>query len=101
MKVEIYKSDKPDKKYKIVVLDGKTKKTIHIGSKGMDDYTTHKDVERKDRYISRHRARENWTKTGIKTAGFWAYHLLWNKPSIAESIKDIKQKFNIEIFRKF
>ena len=101
MKVEIYKSDKPDKKYKIVVLDGKTKKTIHIGQAGADDYTITKDLEQKNRYTSRHKSREDWTKIGIKSAGFWAYHLLWSKPSLTESIKDIKQKFNVEIFRKF
>ena len=101
MKVELYKSDKPDKKYKIVVLDGKTKKTIHIGQAGADDYTITKDLEQKDRYITRHRARENWNKSGIKTAGFWAYYLLWNKENITKSIKDIERKFNVEIFRKF
>lgn len=101
MKVELYKSDKPDKKYKIVVLDGKTKKTIHIGQAGADDYTITKNLDQKNRYINRHRARENWNKSGIKTAGFWAYHLLWNKETITKSIKDIERKFNVEIFRNF
>ena len=73
------------------------KKTIHFGAKGMSDYTIHKDPERKQRYINRHKKRENWNKSGIKTAGFWSLHLLWNKPSLSASIKDIENKFNVKI----
>jgi len=44
----------------------------------MSDYTLHKDQERKERYLQRHK---NDPKT-IDSAGFWARDLLWNKPSI-------------------
>ena len=100
-KVELHKSERNDKKYKIVLIydNGKTK-TIHIGSKGMEDYTTHKDPERKERYISRHKAREDWTKSGMETAGFWAKHLLWNEPSLSASIKDIEKRFNVNIIKR-
>jgi hypothetical protein len=33
-----------------------------------------------------------WNKSGIDTASFWAYFLLWNKPSIKESYEYIKKK---------
>ena len=36
---------------------------------------------------------EVWSKSGIDTAGFWSYWLLWNKPSIKESYEDIKKRF--------
>ena len=96
MKVELYKSDRQGKKYKIVLVydDGKTK-TIHIGQAGADDFTTHKDEKRKKAYIDRHKKRENWTD--ITTAGFWSRWLTWNKPSLSASIKDIETRFNVNI----
>ena len=73
-------------------------KTIHFGQKGASDFTiNNKDPERKKRYIDRHRKRENWTKSGIKTAGFWSKHLLWNKDTLTASIKDTEKNFNVDI----
>mgnify|MGYP003135937726 FL=1 len=94
MNIILKKSSKPDKKYMVIIDD---KKTIHFGTKGMSDYTIHKDKERKKRYIDRHKKRENWTKSGIKTAGFWSKHISWNKPSLRESIRDTENRFNIKI----
>jgi hypothetical protein len=86
-------SPKADKKYMVVVDD----KTIHFGAKGYSDFTQHKTPERKKRYISRHAKNENWTKSGIKTAGFWSANLLWNKPTLSESIANIEKKFGVDI----
>ena len=33
------------------------------------DYTKHKDKERKDLYVDRHNKNEDWTNSGVKTAG--------------------------------
>jgi hypothetical protein len=100
-RVEVSKSDRAGKKYKIVlVYDDEGTKTIHIGSAEHSDYTEHKDPERKSRYIARHKAREDWTKSGIATAGYWAKHLLWNQPSLSASIKDIGTRHNLKIERK-
>ena len=93
MDIVLKRSDKPDKKYMVKVDN----KTIHFGSKGMSDFTKNKDPERKNRYIARHKKRENWTKSGIKSAGFWSKHILWNKPTIRESIKNTENRFNIKI----
>jgi hypothetical protein len=89
------KSTNPKKKYKVIVTDGERKKTIHFGQAGAEDFTIHKDEERKNRYIDRHKSRENFQDPF--TAGFWALHSLWNKKSINSSLKDIKDKFNIKI----
>ena len=86
----ISKSDKPNKKFKAVI--DKTK-TVHFGQAGASDMTQHKDEERKKRYVERHRKREDWTASGYKTAGFYAKHILWNKPTIQSSIKDINKRF--------
>ena len=90
MEVIIKKSNKPDKKFD-AVIDGK--KTISFGAKGFSDYTLHKDPERKNRYVQRHKNNEDWTKSGIDTAGFYAKHVLWNKPTLKESIKDLNKKY--------
>lgn len=89
-------SFKENKKY-MVLIDNKT---VHFGAKGMSDYTLHKDKERMMRYTNRHRSKENWKKSGIKTAGFWAKHALWNKPSLKASLQDIEKRFNVKIIRR-
>ena len=56
---------------------------VHFGRKGYSDYTKHKDRQRMMRYLTRHRSRENWTRSGAKTAGFWSRWLLWSSPSLS------------------
>lgn len=98
------RSEKPTKKFKVKILSslpgkspGTSIRTIHFGSKGMSDYTKHKDIDRKKRYLARHKARENWNLSGILTPGFWSRWILWNKPSILSSKRDIRNRFNISI----
>ena len=55
----------------------------------------HKNEQRKQLYINRHKNNENWTKSGINSAGFWSRWLLWHLPSITASYQDIKKRFNI------
>ena len=93
--VYFQKSSRPGKKF-MVTVDGKT---IHFGAEGYSDFTKHKDKERKERYIARHRSRENWTKSGIKTAGFWSKHLLWNRPTLEGSLRNTSRTFNLTIRR--
>jgi hypothetical protein len=95
---KLSRSEKPNKKFKVKVeLRSGVAKTIHFGAKGMSDYTINKDPNRKRLYIKRHRAHENWSKSGIQTAGFWSKHLLWNKPSLDESVRDIEKRFRVSI----
>ena len=63
------------------------------GGGGMSDYTLHKDRERMKRYEQRHRHKEDWTKQGLQTAGFWSKWLLWNKPHLGDSIADMEITF--------
>lgn len=92
-KIILRKSHLP--KYKFVVtVNGKQ---IHFGSRGYSDYNHHKDYTRYKMYKLRHRSRENWTKSGINTAGFWSRWILWNLPSFRNSIKDTEKRFNIKI----
>ena len=87
-----------DKKKYMVVLKHNVKgvdkeKTIKFGESRAEDYTIHKDDERKKLYIARHENNENWTKSGVATAGFWSRWLLWNKKTINASLNDIKKTF--------
>lgn len=93
MSYELYKSTRKDKKY--MLFDGKT--IIHFGGGGYSDYTKHKDDARKERYLSRHKKNENWNKSGLMSAGFLSRWILWNKPTIDDSLKDINDRFNIKI----
>ena len=45
------KSDKKDKKFKAIVNDKDSKKTVHFGQAGASDMTKHGDETRKVRYI--------------------------------------------------
>ena len=87
------RSSRADKKFMVKVDD----KVVHFGARGYEDYTIHKDKTRYERYIIRHKARENWTKSGIATPGFWARWLLWNLPSFEASRKDIEKRFNVKV----
>ena len=93
MIIQLSKSTRDKKKYMVIVED----KIIHFGASNYEDYTEHKDPERKQRYLARHRNRENWAKSGINTAGFWSRWLLWGEPTIAASINKIQKKFNVKI----
>lgn len=95
----IEKSDQSSKKFKVSILDPRTDRTrtVHFGATGYSDYTLHKDYERMQRYTIRHQKRENWTKSGIYTAGFWSKWILWNKPSLMGSVRDTAQRFNLQI----
>ena len=81
-----------DNKHKYYIIT-KNEKKIYFGAAGYSDFTQHKNEERKNRYILRHEKNENWTKSGIDSAGFWSRWLLWNKPSIKSSYQDIKKRF--------
>lgn len=92
LKVKLQKSSKKDKKYQVTINN----KTVHFGAAGYSDYTKHKDAQRKQRYINRHKKRENWNKSGVDTAGFWSRWILWNKPTIRDSKSNVQQRFGIK-----
>ena len=95
MDVVISKSERADKKYKSVING---KKTVHFGQAGASDMTQHKDKDRKQRYIDRHKKNENWGASGVKTAGFYSRWLTWNQDTLTKSVDDMNKRFkNINI----
>jgi len=95
MKLEsITPSDSKTKKYKAVfLLDDNKTKTIQFGAKGYKDFTDHKDVDRRYSYLKRHGAREDFNNP--LTAGALSRWILWEKPTIRESIAYFKKKFKL------
>ena len=77
-----------DNKHKYYIITASGKK-IYFGAYGYSDYTIHRDPERKQRYITRHQTNENWTKSGIDTAGYWSRYLLWEEPNINDAYRKI------------
>jgi hypothetical protein len=87
-----------DKKYKYIAyfydpVSKKTKST-RFGAKGYEDYTIHKDINRRQRYRLRH---EKDLKTNDPTrAGYLSYYILWgDSTSLQKNISIYKKKFNL------
>ena len=99
--IYLQESSRNTKKWMVTITkDGDRNFTVHFGGKGYSDYTLHKDPDRMMRYEARHNTKEDWGKSGIKTAGFWSKWLLWNLPSLNKSIKDTETRFGIKIHKR-
>lgn len=62
---------------------------MHFGDSNFEDFTTHGDEERRNRYIMRHMKAEKkyWdhTEDNLMRPAYMSLFLLWNRPSIKES----------------
>jgi hypothetical protein len=86
------KSNRTNKKYYVRELNSNN--SIHFGDSRYEDYTMHRDENRKARYLKRH-SNEDWNDAS--TAGFWSRWLLWNQPTIKGSIKHLEKMFGIKL----
>jgi len=82
--IKLYKARNGTHKFMAVFPDGHV---VRFGRIGYSDYTKHKDKARMEKYLARHRRRENWTRSGARTAGFWSRWLLWSEPSFNKALK--------------
>ena len=89
MRIVIKKSTRSDKKFQATVGN----RTVHFGARGYSDFTQGASKQQREAYLARHQKRENWGRSGIHTAGFYARWVLWNRPSVAASISDLNSKF--------
>lgn len=85
----LYPSKVKGKRYTIYVPRGNRVVKIDFGSSDHDNYTIHKDSERKRLYQIRHK---NDHINDPYSAGFWSWWVLWNKPSLQDSLKDAISK---------
>jgi hypothetical protein len=72
--------------------DGKIK-VVSFGSPDHDNFTIHKNEKRKQQYLARHK--KDLQTNDPTRAGYLSYYLLWNKPTLKDSIKDYKMRFNL------
>lgn len=91
----ITKSDRPEKKYYAEFeSEGRVRRT-YFGAAGMKDFTSFSPVEREERkrrYLARHKTSENWSNP--ESAGALSRWILWNKPTVSESLRDYKKRFH-------
>jgi len=90
--LEIKKSKNKNKKYDAIIGD----KVISFGAKGYPDYTNNSYDDpkaKRELYIKRHKAREDWTKIN---SGSLSRFILWGDSSdINKNIRDYKKRFNL------
>ena len=94
MKIVIQKSNNKHKKYQ--ATDGQ--KTVHFGDSRYQDFTQHKDEQRKKNYISRH-SNEDHSVSNALSPAFLARHVLWSEKSVPESVRKLNKKYNSVQFR--
>ena len=85
---------KTKKKMAVFMMSDGTRQTVYFGQAGASDFTKNKDPKRKENYLERHRARENWNDP--LTAGALSRWVLWNMPTLKASIADFKKRFNLK-----
>ena len=73
-------SKRKNNKYVATLPSGKE---VHFGSPKYQDYLTHKDKDRRDKYLARATKIKNksgeLTYTNPESANFWSVNLLWPK----------------------
>ncbi len=90
--ISLRQSDRKNKKWEVIVEDGEKFHTIHFGDTRYEDYTQHGDAERRERYLNRHKSREDWENP--LTAGFWSRWLLWgNSRDLMTNLRFVKRNF--------
>jgi hypothetical protein len=98
IKLEI--SNRKNKKYKMnfyILVNNELKKikTTHFGDNRYQDFTTHNDIKRKERYLNRHRKNENWNN--FFSAGSLSRYILWNDLTLKDSLSDYIKRFNLKL----
>lgn len=92
MEVVISKSNKSDKRLQARYAN----KTVHFGAQGGSTFIDHGDPKLKGNWEARHRVRENWQD--YSSAGALSKHLLWNKPTLQASIRDLNARQKMYLF---
>lgn len=92
--LRIEPAQNPKKKWRAVFQSDTKEKHTEFGDSKSEDYTQHRDKERRDRYRKRH---EKDLKTNDPTrAGYLSYYILWgDSTSMKKNIQDFKVKFGL------
>lgn len=98
MNVRIQPSPLKGKAYRAVFTRRKDQATTHtdFGSSSHANYTIHHDEKRKANYLSRFRKLIERYADNPQAPTTLSTMLLWNKPTLEESLKDYKKKFGMK-----
>ena len=93
--IDIKPSPNKEKKFRATFYINNKKDYIHIdfGARGFEDYTIHKDPERKKRYIERHKRNENWNDP--LSPGALSRYILWEYTDLNKAIREYKKRFKL------
>ena len=95
--VKITPSKAKNKKFTAIFYDdqGKKIKTAQFGDSRYQDYTMHKDKQRRDKYRSRHK--KNLAKTTYMSPAYLSYYILWgDSTSLNTNINKYKKMFKLK-----
>ena len=118
MRVELASSPRRGKKFRVTFADGAY---VDFGASNYSNYTKHGNASRMRSYLRRHGGKippklekmtnvrkihtdalkvrssttEDWTRSGVRTAGFWSRWLLWSKPTLEGAKRHITRRFGI------
>lgn len=93
----IEKGTAKNKKWKAIFYDdqGKKLRTSQFGDNRYQDYTQHKDKERRKRYLERHK--KDLSKGNYMSPGHLSYYLLWGRSvALDDNIKQYKKIFKLK-----
>lgn len=104
--VDIVQNPTAKKKFKAVFeIDGE-EESVTFGARGYRDFTLVNDknskfylpkmadrIKVRDQYLKRHAKNEDWDDP--YSAGALSRWILWNKPTIEESLADYLERFNL------
>ena len=92
----IEKGSAKNKKWKAIFYDDKGKKikTVQFGDNRYEDYTQHKDKERRSKYLIRHK--KDLEKGDYMSAGYLSYYILWGaSTNLNTNINKYKKMFKL------
>lgn len=92
--LSIRKANNPDKKFVASFNVNGHEKHTEFGDAHMQDYTQHKDPERRRLYRLRHQ-KDLGTRDPTR-AGYLSYYILWgDSTSMQKNIEEYRRKFNV------
>jgi len=96
MHVSLFPSPRKGKAYRATFTRKKDGSVIHtdFGSADYENYTQHHDDIRKKKFLTRFRSMIERYKDNPQAPTTLSRYILWNKPTIDESLLDYKRKFN-------
>lgn len=105
MKFYLYKSNKPQKKY-VMIMPTPYNHKHYFGASLYRDYTLMNNKnskfyepskEKRDKVKNAYLNRHKKDPKGIHQPSTLSDMILWNKPTITESIKDYENKYNVKV----